>query len=309
LDQLINQFTGTATNPQNSINGAGAALSFSQLDQLIDCVETNAAMPVFSSEWMLVMSPTAASKISQLETPLQRFLTQIEVTAGLLVTAYRDIPMIKSSFLSNRASSMGTVTAATSTTGGSLAAATYYYQIEPIVARYGALTPSTEISQVTTGATSTVTLSFALPPGPDGAAPMSYRVYRGTATGTATLLGVVDAVASLQGDGITPNYATSIIDNGTNLTPVQGANVGVPASTYVGGSSQKPRIAGGEDVYLLPRDPDILVRPYVRDIRPVDVYPTTASPDSLPFALVSDTTLALRGPKFAGRLRNTVATL
>jgi hypothetical protein len=309
LDALVNQFTSTSTNPQNSIDGAGAALSFSQMDRLIDCVETNAAMPIFTSTWMFLMSPTSASKIAQLETPLQRFLTTTEVAAGLNVTAYRDIPMIKTSFLSNRGSTMGVVTATPSTTGGTLGAGTYYYVIEPVVARYGSLTPSAEVSQATTGATSTVSLNFAVPTGPDGAAPLSYRVYRGTSTGNATLLGVVDAVATLQGDGVTPNYATTIVDTGTNLVPQVGAQVGTPAATYVGGSSQKPRVAGGEDIYLVPRDPDLLLRPYVRDVRPVDVYPTTSSPDSLPFALVSDCTLALRAPKLAGRLRNTLATL
>lgn len=309
LDVLVNQFTSTPTNPANAVDCAGGGLSFSMLDQVIDCAESNAAMPVFTNQWMFLMSPTAASKISQLETPLQRFLTQVEVVAGLNVTAYRDIPLIKTSFLSTRGASMGAVTAATSTTGGALPAATYYYVLEPIMARYGALTPSAQVSQAATGSTSTNTLSFTVPVGPDGAGPLTYRVYRGTSTGQATLLGVVDAVATLQGDGITPNMATSILDDGVKLTPIQGSNIGNPAPTYVGGSSQKPRIAGGEDLYLVPRDADILLRPYVRDVRPVEVFPTTASPDSLPFALMSDTTLALRAPKFVARARNFSASL
>jgi hypothetical protein len=52
-----------------------------------------------------------------------------------------------------------------------------------------------------------------------------------------------------------------------------------------------------------------VVRPYVRDVRPIDVYPTTAAPDTLPFAIVSDTCLAIRAPKYAARARNLVATL
>ena len=33
----------------------------------------------------------------------------------------------------------------------------------------------------------------------------------------------------------------------------------------------------------------------------LDVFPTTSSPDSLPFAVMGDTCLAVRAPKFAGR--------
>jgi hypothetical protein len=274
LDVLIKDFTGSASTPQNAIDFAGASLSLGALDQLIDAVETNAAMPLFDSQWMFVMSSTAQSRIAQLETPNQRFLDKVEVAAGLIVNAYRNIPMIKSSFLSSRLvnQQMGTVTSATATTGGSLAAATYYYQIEPVLARAGAMKASAEVSQVTTGATSKNTLTFTAPSGIDQSAPISYRVYRGTATGQATLLGIVDAV----------------------VTPAAGL---------------KPRASGGEDIYLIPRDPDILVRPYVRDVTPLAIYPTTASPDQLPFALATDTCLALRAPKYAGRLRNVVATL
>ena len=57
------------------------------------------------------------------------------------------------------------------------------------------------------------------------------------------------------------------------------------------------------------RDPNYITRPFVREMQPVNVYPTTASPDSLPFAFVADTTLALRAPKYIGRLANVVASL
>jgi hypothetical protein len=311
LDVMVSQFASTAQNPQNALDVAGASLALRHLDLLIDMVESNSAMPIFNDQWMFVMSSTAAAKIAQYETPLQRFLGETEVAAGLNVTAYRDIPLIKSSFLSSRlATQMGVVTAATATTGGSLAAGTYYYVIEPVMARAGTLLPSTEVSQVTTGSTSTVTLSFATPQGMEGAAPQSYRVYRGTAAGAETLLGIVDAVVGVTGDGITPVYATSIIDTGATLIPMNGATAPVnPVAAYVGGGSQKPRIGGGEDIYLIPRDPDILLRPYVRDVTPLQIYPTTASPDQLPFALATDTCLALRAPKFVGRLRNVVSTL
>lgn len=311
LDVMINQFASTPSAAQNALDLAGASLALRHLDLLIDIVQSNAAMPLFNEQWMFVMSTTAMSKIAQFETPLQRFLTQTDVVAGLNVTAYRNIPLIPSSFLSSRlATSMGTVTTSTATTGGTLGAGTYWYQLEPVMARAGTLLPSTEVSQVTTGATSTVTLTFATPAGMENAAPQSYRVYRGTASGAETLLGIVDAVVSVGADGITPIYATSIVDSGSSLTPMNGAVAPlVAAPPYVGGGQQKPRSGGAEDIYLLPRDPDILLRPYVRDITPLQIYPTTASPDLLPFALATDTCLALRAPKFVGRIRNVIAAL
>lgn len=311
LDVMINQFVGVGNAPQNAIDFAGAAISFSALDQIIDLVETNAGMPVYNDQWMFVLSPTAASKIAQLETPFQRFMGNNEIAAGLNVATYRDIPLIKSSFLASRLNgAMGIVTAGTSATGGSLPAGTYYYVIEPTIARAGIMPASSVVNQVTTGATSTVTLSFSVPVGQDSGGPQTYRVYRGTSAGAQTLLGIVDAVVTTTGDGITPIYATSIIDSGTALNVANAATLAnVANGNYIGGGPQTPRVSRGEDIYLLPRDPDILLRPYVRDIKPIDIYPTTASPDQLPFALVSDTCLALRAPKFVSRGRNLLASL
>lgn len=310
LNNLVNQFTGTPQLPQNAIDENGAAMTTGLLDRLIDLVESNAAMPI-GGNYMFVMSSTASSRIAQLMMQLQRFVNNVDVAAGLNVMAYRDIPIVKSSFLSSRSTAMGAVTTTPGTTGGTLAAGPYSYVIEPVVSRYGNLSPSAEVTATTTGTTGTVTLAFMPPVGPEGASPLSYKVYRG-APGAETLLGIVDAVVGLMGDGVTPIVATSIVDTGANLVPQQLASLTVPAATpaaYVGGSPERPRVSGGEDIYLIPRDPDVLLRPYVRDVRPVDVFPTTSSPDSLPFALVSDTCLAVRAPKYLGRLRNVAAQL
>ncbi len=308
LANLITQFASVGMSPQNAVDENGVSFTTNQLDRLIDLVESNAAAPV-GSNYMFVMSPTANSKVSQGETAFQRFTNQVEVAAGLNVMSYRDIPIIKSSFLSSRGGAMSPVAATPGGTGGALPAGARSYIITAVVSRYGELSPSAEVTATTTTATSTVALAFTPPQGPEGAFPLSYKVYEGAA-GAETLLGVVDAVVGLQGDGVTPIFTTSIVDTGAALVP-QNGNI-IPASTpaaYVGGSAERPRSAGGEDVYLIPKDRDVLLRPYTRDVRPVDIYPTTSSPDSLPFALLTDTCLALRAPKYAGRLRNVTATL
>ena len=302
LDTQVSTFSGVN---QNVIDWAGGNFSLGLLDQLADMVESNAAMPVGDSGWMYVMSNTAVNRVTQLIQNNQRYVNTTEIAAGLQVPVYRGIPMVKTSFLSTRGLALGTVTTATATTGGSLAAATYRYSVSPVIARQGEIVPCAEVTQATTGSTSTVTLTLPAVTGLDGAGPLLYKVFRSTgAAGSPTLLGYVDAVVGLAADGVTPILTTSIVDTGTALIPQNGATVpAVLPTAYVGtNASMKPLAVANENIYLIPRTRDIIVRPYVREVTPLDVYPTTASPDSMPFALMTDTCLAVRGPKYMGRV-------
>ena len=255
-------------------------------------------MPI-GSDWMFVMSPSANSKLAQLLVNQQRFNDRVEVAAGLQVPTYRDVPIVKSSFLAARSQQFSTVTPSTSTTGGSLTASTYYYQVTAVINRFGELQASTEVSQATTGSTSTVTLTFSTPASIEGGSPIAYKVYRGSSTGTETLLGVVAAVDDLGA------AVTSIVDNGTNLL-VNGRSATGSApwpTAYVGtNTGVKPRAAKDSDIYLVPRNEDFLVRPYVRDFFVKELAQVATAPDVLPFYIASDTTLAVRGPKYVGRL-------
>ena len=47
-----------------------------------------------------------------------------------------------------------------------------------------------------------------------------------------------------------------------------------------------------------------MIRPYVREMEPLDVYPTTSAPDTLPYALVDDTVLAVRAPRYLAKVLN-----
>lgn len=306
LDTLASTFTG---GNQNARDMAGGTLTLAMLDELIDMVESNAAMSIFDESWMFVLSNTANSKVAQLLTNQQRFVDKVEVASGLLVPTYRDIPFIKTTFLSGRSLSTGTVTSGTATTGGSLGATlTYRYQVSAVIARQGEIVPSAEVTQATgAGTTNTITLSFSTPTGLDGAQPILYKVYRtaaGGGTGTETLLGYVDATVGVAADGITPVLTTSIVDTGTALVPMNGATgPAVTPTQYFGTNvNMLPPAAGSENIYLMSRDRNFIVRPYVREAQPLDVYPTTSAPDTMPYALVSDTTLAVRAPKYLGRL-------
>lgn len=305
LDTLVNTYTGSN---QNCLDRAGASLTLAHLDELADMVETNAAMSVFDSNWMFVMSNTAYSKVSQLQTNQQRFVDSIEVASGLLVNSYKGIPMIKSSMLSTRQQVMGTVSGTPSGAAGTIPAGAYRYQVSAVVSRAGESAASPEII-VTVSATNIVTLAFSTLSGLDGLQPTLYKVYRSPiagGTGTETLLGYVDATVGLGADGITPVLTTSIVDTGTTLIPQNGATQpGTFPATYQGTNvNKKPAALGIEPIYLMSRDENFICRPYVREMEPRDIFPTTSSPDSLPYALMSDTCLALRGPRYIGQLTN-----
>jgi len=302
LDTQINTFS--AGGSQNVIDYAGASLSLATLDELIVMVSGNAAEPVADPSWMFVMSVSAEARVAQLLQAQQRF-ENVEIAAGLIVATYKRIPLVPTSFLSTLGYSVGTVTASTATTGGSLAANTYYYKVSAVIARQGEILPSAEVSQATTGSTSTVTLSFTAPTGQDGLGAQLYKVWRGTAAGAETFLGYVDSTVGLQSDGVTPVYANQIVDTGTALIPQQSSGPVVPGilpTQYFGtNSAMLPPGAGQENIYLMSRDPGNIVRPFVREAVPLDVFPTTSSPDSMPFAIMGDMCLAVRTPKFAGR--------
>ena len=305
LDSLVNDFT---SGYKNSLDKASSTLTLAMLDELIDMVETNAGMPIFDDTWMFVMSNTAVSKVAQIQVSQQRF-EQVEVATGLIVPSYRNIPLVKTSFLSARGYAMSAVTPSTATTGGSIPlSTTYYYVVAPVVSRQGETLPSGEVSQATGSgtSTSTITLSFTPPTGLDGLSPILYKVYRGDSTGTETFLGYVDATVGLAADGVTPIITNQIVDTGTALIPQNSTGPTVPGilpTVYFGTNvNMFPAAAGSESIYLVSRDRNNVCRPYIREAQPLDVYPTTAAPDTLPYAIIGDTCLAVRAQRFTGRM-------
>ena len=301
---------------QNAIDAAGASLALGGLDLIIDLVESNVAEPVENSEWMFLMSPSANSRLSQLLVNQQRFVDEVQIASGLIVPSYRGIPIVKTSFLSPRTNVFGNITCAASSntaagTPALTASTAYHYRVSAIMSRFGEIQASADAT-ATTGSSSTLAIDVTLPSslvGPEGSKPTHYKVFRGSSSTNQTLAGMVDA-SYYDGNGVL-RTTTHIIDSGTALAPYDGTNA--PSSGSVGyfypNANIKPLSGGAQSIYLMSRDPNFIVRPYVREMQPVNIYPTTASPDSLPFAFVADTTLAVRGPKYIGRLANVVAAL
>lgn len=307
LDSLVNNFSaGTGSLAYvNALDLAGNNFTLARLDELIDLVESNAAMPL-GSNYMFVMSPRMYGAVSQAVAPQQRFnAPTVSLAAGLNVPSYRDVPIVKSSFLAPRSFQMGTVTPGTTGSPAGTLNGTYRYQVSAVIARYGEIQVSAEVSAAPS--TQSVSLTFSTPTNmPDGASPILYKVYRTAASGasgTEVLLGIVDAFDT------TGTATTVIYDTGTNLLTNSAANTGPSAYQGAPTGSLGARGAQQEDIYLIPRDRNFLVRPYTRDVQVIPLAPTVTAPDTLPFALVSDTTLAVRAPKYVGRLARLVANI
>lgn len=107
-------------------------------------------------------------------------------------------------------------TPTTATTGGTLAAGTYYYVITATNAS-GETVRSNEVSQVTTGAASTVTFTWAAITGATG-----YTIYRGSTTGNEQKLTTVGAVTTFTDNGsFTITAVTPPTTNTTAAAPLQ----------------------------------------------------------------------------------------
>jgi hypothetical protein len=303
LDALVNTYASGTT--QNAIDEANQALSLSHLDNLIDMVEENISEPVVGSDWMMVMSPKANSKIASLQVSNQRYM-DVDVAVGLNVQSYRDIPIIRSTFLAPRSNITLFTSAAASSAGGTIGSSvTTWYAVAAVIQNFGELQAAaaactgTASNSLVNSNVLTIPAQTAI----EGGGAILYKVYSGTASTSLSLLGIVDATDTAGA------AVTNITDTGTNLLTNGLASKTGPTAYVSGNTGQFARGASSEDIFLIPRNPDYALRPCVRDFQVINLAPTTSAPDTLPFAIVSDCTFAVRGPKYLGRLSRVVASI
>ena len=107
----------------------------------------------------------------------------------------------------------------TSTVGGTLAAATYYYKVAAIYQNTGESLPSAEVSIATTGATSSNTITWTAPLG--SAAITGYKIYRGTAAGAENVYYTVGNVLTFTDTGAAATAGTPVAaDNGAGYAEI-----------------------------------------------------------------------------------------
>jgi hypothetical protein len=326
FDTAVTQFVASNTVSVNSIDAAGGALTLGMLNKLRNIPERK-GLPVIGSNWMYLGSSTFVSKVAELLTQTQQRIVAPTVTlpdSGLIVEGYRNVPLVMSSFLGANGYTMSTVSGSAVVVGGGLTgtlpAGTYKYQVAALVGLQGESIPCAEVS-VTVGGSGTtgIALSFTPPSNnPEGGIVLSYKVFRtlvGGATATEFLLGYVDAVVGVDGNN-NPITTNLIIDTGTALVPENASGPTLPAvppAAYSGVAANYaghfPRQAGTdgsgtEDVFFVSRDPRYVLRPWVRQGEILPVAPTIQQPDTLPFAVATDTMLAWKASIFLARLRN-----
>jgi len=308
----------------NKVNGSGTALTLSLMDNAIDAVKGVAAQEL-GTDWFFLMSHKMQSRLNSLFTQQQRFNQNVitifarddygnpgdvvgdnAVDAGLEVATYRGIPIVLSSFLSNNGQ-MGTISATGNTGSGSSlsTSATYYYVVEAVT-RYGPTYASAEVSQAISGSGNNVVLSWSTPTPTDAFGNtidiLEYRIFRSTTSGAETLYAVTSAfdtsdtaVTGFTDTGLIQNpavtstlYATTVASSGSNAV-----SDGV---TYPRGSSTT------ESIFLVPRDPDLIVVPEVNGYQVQMLAPVNAR--TRQFAMTADMTLALRAASYAAEIVN-----
>lgn len=304
-----------------------ATPSIAMLDAMIDNVKEYLGEILSTNEWCFVLSPEMLSSMDRLFVQLERFMGKAviyprddrgqlggQVTdnrnyidGGLEVATYRGIPFVESSFIRSRGT-MGTVTAASPTgSDGVITAGTYYYAVEAVTDI--GITVAAETSQVTIGSTNHVALSWSTPTITDrfgnSRQILLYRIHRTAtngASGTETLYAVVAAKDA------SDNAVTSFTDTGAILTAAT-SNTAIIVTVNASGSQAIPDAVTAprlnpsghtqQDIWLLPRNPDILCVPVVNEMQTVPLALVNSRTQQV--NLQGDQVLAVRGPGFMAK--------
>ena len=211
------------TNRYAGTKGGTVPTDLSDLDNMIDI---NLSLQGANHRKAFLMTPHMLSKYSRLLTNVRlnqgsvgSGLTTVEIPGGWRLQAYRDIPIITTSALRNDVQ-MGTVTAAKTDSGGSVAADTYYFMVS-FVDLNGESIADSERSVTPTGGSSVVTLSWA-----DVPSARLYKIYCANATGVEKLVAIIPA--NQYDSAGTPNARTTTVTFSTTPTSIN-PTVSAPA--------------------------------------------------------------------------------
>jgi hypothetical protein len=306
-----------------------AAPSIAMLDAMIDAVKKSLGRAV-GPQYVFGMAPEMLSSMGRLFTQYERWMGKATIyprddrgvlkgqisdnrnyiDAGIEVATYRGVPLMESSFLT----SLGTMTAVTAAgptgTDGVIPAGTYYYSVE-VLTDFG-ISLAAETSVVTVSSTNHVALSWTTPAILDVnlnvRQNLLFRIFRTVAGGPAgseTLYAVV-AASDLASDAA----ITTWTDTGAVVNPyasgstalattiaTSGSNVAIPDGVTVPRLSPSGHVQ--QDIFLLPRDPDILCVPVVNEMQTVPLALINARTQQV--ALTGDQVLAVRGPGFMAK--------
>jgi hypothetical protein len=309
----------------NKIDAGTALLALKTMDDTVDAVRGVYAQEL-GMDYFWMMSPKMQSYVNGLHyqqvrytLPMARMFSRDDngdpmapvansaIDAGVEVQTYRNIPIVVSSWMGNQGT-MGTVSTTGNTGTGSslLAATTYYYRMEAVT-RYGLTAASAEASQAPSGNGNNVVLSWTTPTPTDSEGNIidiiGYRIFRSTTSGAESLYAVC-AAYDLSDAAVTSFTDTGLIQNPAATNTLYWATVASSSTNAVSDGYTFPRVQTGtqvtEDIFLIPRDPEILLCPEVNPIS-TEIL-ANVNLRTRQFGMTSDKTLALRAPAYAAKI-------
>jgi hypothetical protein len=255
-----------STNKQNIASGSAVPTTLKFLDDMIDQSNRKGGARHVRA---FGMSPEMLSLVSRLLTNVRlnqdygTGLTQVDISGGWRLNAYRNIPIIETTSTRPVEKMSSVVTTDGVNTGGSLSNGSYYVYVAPVTYE-GEQEACTEEAVTLSGGTATQRIRISLDAPHKTASgisnALSYRIYAGTTTGVSNCplvkivsafmydsdLSALDATVDANNNGVGTNYIYL-----NSLTP----DSSVPASMQ----GHKPFIAVGsivpESVYLWDTDP------------------------------------------------------
>lgn len=219
----VKQFNGIEAYVQNSsvanksLSAGGSILdvdgviALSHLDSMLDAVSKYRMAR--SDQYAFLATPDMISKVSGLQTRINREVQSIEYEGGFRLASYRGVPIIQTGYLSPAATTTSPTVAATIGAGGSLPAATYYYAISSVTIA-GEQIVGTADDAVSATTNNTANLAWTADPNA-----LLYKIWRGTSS-NADDLQLLTTIPALTYDstGAVNGVVNSYADAGT-ITP------------------------------------------------------------------------------------------
>lgn len=221
-----------STASSDNVFDLDAAVTLTHLDNMIDAAETYRGtqrdMKAFIASQQMI------SRITGLQTKIQRSVQQVEFEGGFRMETYRGIPLVPSGFVRPAATTTSPAVTATAAAGGSLADDEYFYRIASVT-MYGEQLIGDEDSATTATTNNSVDLTWTA----DANAKL-YKIYRGTTAGADNLdLLTTIAAKTYDSSGAVTGNVASWSDEGT-----------LTADT-----SQVPLSSGEENLFLVNLNP------------------------------------------------------
>jgi HK97 family phage major capsid protein len=196
-----------AVSAGGNILDVGGVIDLSALDTMIDVAHATRAAD--RDPKVFLMSQQMISKVSGLQTRVNREVPMIEFEGGFRFASYRGVPIVPSSYVRPSGVTTSPNIAAAKAAGGALADATYHYRIASVTDLGEQLIGGT--ANATTETTNnTVNLTWTA-----DANAKQYKIYRGAAA-TAADMALLDVIAAktYNGEGAVSGTVAAYADAG-----------------------------------------------------------------------------------------------